>query len=146
MNLFLYIPPHSAHPPGVTKSIIYSLCQAYWLQNTLPSDYIKMVRLLRKRLMARGHRPSTIDPILKECYVLLKTKFPLRGSTFSVTNLQSSSYNDANPMSRLFFHLPFHPRDVSRAKIQEFYNKSCNNTDDNGESLETVAPTTKGIK
>jgi hypothetical protein len=34
MNLFLYIPPHSAHPAGVLKSIIYGNLRRYWIQNS----------------------------------------------------------------------------------------------------------------
>ena len=34
MNLFLYIPPHSVHPPGLMKSFIFGLLQTYYFQNT----------------------------------------------------------------------------------------------------------------
>ena len=30
MNLYLYIPPYSAHPSGLFKSIIYSTIRRYW--------------------------------------------------------------------------------------------------------------------
>ena len=55
MNLFVYIPPHSSHPPGLMKSLIYGLSPTYFLQNTLRSDFLNMISLLYKRLFARGH-------------------------------------------------------------------------------------------
>ena len=33
-NLFLYIPPQSAHPPGMIRSLIYSLTRNYYIQNS----------------------------------------------------------------------------------------------------------------
>ena len=44
MNLFLYIPPHSAHPPGVLRSTVFGNLRRYWLQNSNPEQYKKCVR------------------------------------------------------------------------------------------------------
>jgi hypothetical protein len=38
-NLFLYIPPTSAHSPGVLKSIIFGNVHRYWYQNSNIDDY-----------------------------------------------------------------------------------------------------------
>ncbi len=34
MNLYLYIPPHSAHPPGMIKDAVYSLLRCYYEENS----------------------------------------------------------------------------------------------------------------
>ncbi len=39
MNLYQYLPPHSAHPPLMLCGMIYSLMKSYYHQNTLHSDY-----------------------------------------------------------------------------------------------------------
>ena len=39
-NKILYIPVHSAHPPGPLKSLDYGFLETYWLQNTYIADYI----------------------------------------------------------------------------------------------------------
>ena len=53
MNLYLYIPSHSAHPPGLLKSLIYGLVLTYHRQNTFKADLLHYTRLLYDRLLAR---------------------------------------------------------------------------------------------
>ena len=55
MNLYLYIPPHSAHPPGLTKSLIYSLLLTYYKQNSQYNEFLHMVNLLFQRFSNKGH-------------------------------------------------------------------------------------------
>ena len=93
--------------------------------------------------MARGHRPTSIDPILRECCVSLKKKYPLGNST-EFLQRHPSVHSNKNSMKRLFFHLPFHPREVSRAKIQEYYNRSCNLPDEYGDSFKDGCPNNQG--
>ena len=135
MNLFLYIPPHSAHLPDLRKSLIFSLCQSYWLQNTRIEDYIHMVSLLRKRLIKRGHKPADIDPVFRECGCHLQRR---------LSNCKLDTL--AKPKkSRLFFHIPFHPRDISRSKIHELYQEHCNKPDEHGNSFSMGLKNGKGL-
>ena len=60
MNLYLYIPPTSNHPPRQTKAIIYQILKKYSAQNTYHEDYLKFAVLLYRRYRARGHQPSTL--------------------------------------------------------------------------------------
>eukprot|EP00956_Cyclotella_meneghiniana_P006518 scaffold8576_cov44-Cyclotella_meneghiniana.AAC.4 len=50
MNLYLYIPPASAHPAGCIKGTIFGLIRRYYAQNTYHKDFIFFVRLLYRRL------------------------------------------------------------------------------------------------
>ena len=136
-NLFLYIPLHSAHPPGVTKSIIFSLLQSYWQQNLDIKDYTKMITLLRQRLIARGHQPSSIDPVFRECGLHLRRKM-------NMLNAATTSSETDTIQTRLFFHIPFHPRDISRIKLQSLYQTHCNTPDERGESFCTGFKNQKG--
>ena len=54
MNLYLYIPPASAHPAGCIKGTVYGLTRRYYAQNTFRHDFVHMVRLLYRRLLNRG--------------------------------------------------------------------------------------------
>ena len=51
MNLHLYIPPSSKHPPSRIKGTIYSLVQRYFKQNTHQEDFAYFVGLLYYRLL-----------------------------------------------------------------------------------------------
>ena len=44
MNLHLYIPPGSAHPPGILKSPIFGNLQCFWIQNSSKDCYVSVVR------------------------------------------------------------------------------------------------------
>jgi hypothetical protein len=44
LNKFLYIPPASAHSPGVLKSTIFGNLRRYWYQNTNYDDYYDQVQ------------------------------------------------------------------------------------------------------
>ena len=52
INLHLYIPPNSAHPPGVLKSMIYGNIRRYWLQNTYIHDFIDITKQFIERLLS----------------------------------------------------------------------------------------------
>ena len=62
-NLYLYLPPHSAHPPGITRSLVYGLLRKYWTQNTHLTDFHNITKLLFNRLLARGHSPKTLHSL-----------------------------------------------------------------------------------
>ena len=74
MNLFLYIPALSAHPPGLLKSLIYGLLETYWRQNSHSRDYTKFSQLLHKRLLARGHDLKAINLLFTEAAIKIEAK------------------------------------------------------------------------
>jgi hypothetical protein len=46
MNLYLYIPPASAHSPNMLKGLIYGCLQSYKTTNSDPCNYVKFAILL----------------------------------------------------------------------------------------------------
>ena len=62
-NLYLYLPPYSAHPPGITRSLIHGLLHKYLTQNTHLQDFHKMTKLLFQYLLARGHPKTTLHSL-----------------------------------------------------------------------------------
>jgi hypothetical protein len=113
MNLYLYIPPASAHSPNMLKGLIYGRLQSYKNTNSDPDDYIHYAILLAKRLIARGWNEHTITSLMDEAHQSLKRK-QLRIDDLTATP-------KAQP---LIFHLPFHPRGIQRQTIQEIYKKT----------------------
>ena len=59
MNLYLYIPNHSASPPGLLKSLVYGLLSTYKRQNSDDKDFRFIVGKLFERLIARGYPRET---------------------------------------------------------------------------------------
>ena len=74
MNLFLYIPPHSAHPPGLMKSLVFGLLNTYFLQNTFSEDFFSMVRHLFNRLINRGHKAEDLRELFLEAVQKIEDK------------------------------------------------------------------------
>lgn len=113
MNLYLYIPPASAHPPGVLKSIVFGNLQRYRWQNSLPSDFILQATRFAERLIARGHSANSIRRIFME-------------AARSIDRIEQSGRiprNAANPTDTLFFHWEYHPRGISRQLIRNEYDR-----------------------
>jgi hypothetical protein len=111
MNLFLYIPPTSAHPPGVLKSIVYGNLQRFWKQNTRRNDFIHVASQFAHHLIARGHNPDTIRELFLEV-----------GKRLSQ---QPTSSDNVDPRKTLFFHWEYHPHGLSRRDIRRAYTEIC---------------------
>jgi hypothetical protein len=74
LNLHLYIPPASAHPPGVIKSLICGRIKKFKKQNTRDVHYREMVQTFFQNLIDRGHKPSFLRPIFSETMNRLETQ------------------------------------------------------------------------
>ena len=115
MNPFLYIPGHSSHPPDVAKSLIHGLIQTYHKQNTKTETFNKNVQQLFRRLIARGRLHEDIHPpIFLNAAEKIDTR---RDASTSSTNKQRQIQHLPKTRKKgrndIFFHLPYHPRDIS---------------------------------
>ena len=115
MNLFLYSPPTSAHPPGVLKLTIYGNLRRFWIQNSKLSDYTRVTQQFANHLIARGHRSQNISKLFLEAAD--KIDQGLRKN--------SNQTVKATTASSLFFHVQFHPRGLSRKTIRTTYTRYC---------------------
>ena len=111
INLYLYIPPLSAHM-GCIKGTIFGLIRRYYAQNTYRHDFVHFCRLLYRRLLARGWERDFLRPLFMEACNIVSCKSSVNAAPTSAAN------DDEN---RLFLHLEYHPDDVSRSRIQELY-------------------------
>jgi hypothetical protein len=117
MNLFLYIPPHSAHPSGVLKSIIYGNLRRYWIQNSNRRDYISTATSFAQHLVNRGHNRETIKTLFMEAaaHIDSQAKAKQHGSPTTHTTSQ------AEP-STLYIHWEYHPHGLQRQQLRQMYN------------------------
>jgi hypothetical protein len=108
MNLFLYIPALSAHPPSCLKGLITGEVKRYWLQNN-PEEFQKVLTAFIERLLARGHKLQDLIPLLQEAASKIDQQ----------TNARVTKHSPTNP---LFIHWTHHPNDVHTSDIR----KTCN--------------------
>ena len=118
-NLYLYIPPGSAHPKNMLFGLVYGHLRAYRLQNTETANYVKMAILLARRLCARGYSMKNLLPVFQKASERLLRSDPCRNLT-----PRNEAPADATPSpSPLIFHLQHHPRGVSRQQVRKAYSK-----------------------
>jgi hypothetical protein len=110
MNLYLYIPPLSAHPPSCFKGLITGETRRYWLQNN-PNDYQTILCKFIERLVERGHTLENLTPIFKHAATQLDS-----------TNLLMLKGKNSNN-NALYIHKTFHPNGLQRRDIRQLYQK-----------------------
>ena len=113
MNLYLYLHHASAHPPGVLKGMVYGCMRRYYLQNSRRSDYLEMIRLLRDRLVARGHKRALLNDMMVKAAQKIE---------FGQHN-QMKEEIDSN--ERTFIHMEYHPNGISRRQLREAFEETC---------------------
>jgi len=117
LNLYLYIPPLSAHPPSCLKGLVTSEIYRYWIQNTEEADFIRITTNFILRLLQRGHQLENLYPLLKS----------------AAANIEYSNIRERNEKSRhddtMYIHWPFHPTDISKNKIRRIYNQTLQGHD-----------------
>ena len=116
MNLYQYIPPHSSHPPGMIKGMVYGLLQQYFLQNSIRDDYWKMVRLFYRRLKRQGWSRATLEPIFIEAHesLMIKTQ------TMKVSEKEKLNYKKL-----VILHLEYHEKDMPRKLVRKLFEEHC---------------------
>ena len=106
MNLHLYIPPRSAHPKGVLKSLIFGNLNRFWIQNSDRNEYIKTAKQFHGHLTTRGYTPEELQPLFLE-------------AAASIDARQGTHQARTPPEPKgLFLHWNYHPRDVNRQTIR----------------------------
>ena len=108
LNLYLYIPPLSAHPPSCFKGLIHGETKRYWTQNN-PSDFTNILSKFMTRLVQRGHTPEALAPLL------------LQAAT-GIENAQASSNTDVSS-NTLYLHWTYNPNGIQSNTIRYLYNK-----------------------
>jgi hypothetical protein len=101
LNLYLYIPPSSAHPTSCLKGLIKGELQRYWLQNQR-QNFEDLVTKFIERLHARGHSLESLSQIF------LQTAESL---DIIQRDIRTSTQNTNND-NTLYIHWTYHPKDL----------------------------------
>ena len=105
MNIYLYIPPYSAHPPGVLTGLVSG--NILWIHSLCSDqeDINLRMKQFYARLLVRGYQQNLL---ILECNkgITGARAFIKRGS---VRRCEPDKKKDSTV--RVFFHLTTHPRE-----------------------------------
>ena len=79
-----------------------------------------MVRHIFKRLLNRGHKVED----LRDFFLNTVHKIEDRNN-HTVNTTRKRPNNDSSLGNSIYFHILFHPRDISRKKIRDIYERVC---------------------
>ena len=122
MNLYLYLPPHSAHPPGITRSHLYSLLRKYWIQNTLKRDFTSIIKSLFQWLLTRGHHPQCL------CKLFINAAHTLDSKPIHSPSSQQIYHGNTPPTSHpntIFLKWQYHPLGLPKRDLRQIYTSTC---------------------
>ena len=97
--------------------------KTYLEQNSDWNDAVKTIRLLYKRLLSRGY--SKIQ--LRHLFMTAAEKLSCKDMSVKVKkeDRKANKAKSQQQFQQVFFHLPFHPNDISRREIQRIYTQTC---------------------
>ena len=112
MNLYLYLPQHSCHPPGMVKGLIFGFVHRAKTLCTKNSDRMPYLRKCYYRLVAgRGYSPTLVRPLfLAAIKNVLCNSLPVN---------RRNRMNDY--MKPIYLHLPFNPCNPSSSILQKAF-------------------------
>ena len=106
-NLHLYIPSHSAHPPGLISGIVFgNLFRIHTLCSD-EEDRRAKTRMFFHRLLARGYQADTIKPLFQAAIK--------RAQSYTGPQPQQSKDN----MKFMLLHLQYHPKNPPGWELQQ---------------------------
>ena len=123
MSLFLYIPPHSAHPPGVLTGHIFGEVLRINRLCLDSDDITQRIRIFFRRLMRRGHKPSKLLPLFKQA--MANSKKYLATSEEEKAAQREKKRSDAQ--RRVYFHQEFHPKVLKLVRFRVSLKLTCIN-------------------
>lgn len=107
MNLFLFLIPSSAHPPGVARGTIFGMHHRFFRLCSDHDDVIIAIRNLYRRFRYRGFSNSWLKPVFNAAYKLC---FKNRAPRVPISGNR-----------RLIIHLKFNKYDIKRQQIQRLF-------------------------
>jgi hypothetical protein len=107
LNLYLYLPPQSTHPPGLARGMIIGGIGRIYRLTSEHSDRQASIQAFYQRLRVRGYPAENLHPFFAE-------------------GISRASSNPAPPPvddheERIFLHLPFHPCNPSSKRLQRLF-------------------------
>ncbi len=116
-NLYLYIPPSSAHPKGILHGLITDSTLCFYCLCTNLADAIQKTQQLYFHLIQRGYTPEHLLPLFHNAHTHAKTYI----SHTRVENELICQQKLTSSQQHVFLHLPYHPDDPPAHTIQSLW-------------------------
>jgi hypothetical protein len=107
LNLYLYLPPHSAHPPGVVKGLIHGMLLRINRLTTHETARTTYIRRFYQRLRVRGYSRDLLLPLFE--------------TALSAMTTVPQPKSDDNAAAPVYLHVPFHPSDPPSRDLQRIF-------------------------
>ena len=106
LNLYLYISPHSCHPPGVLTGLVLGNCHRIYTLCSDKNDAKRHLSNFYRRLLLRGYNTTTLLPLFNKARDLATTR-------------PAISNKDTSSDTRIFLHLSYNPRNPTSYQLQQ---------------------------
>ena len=116
MNLYLYLPHHSACPPGALWGIIFRILKKVLGTKQQEVGLHWIFKKLFHSLMERGHPTSTLWTLFKDAYAL-----PVQEA-----NRKRRTIPTSEKVQNIFLHWKFHPNEILLHDTCNRYKKTWN--------------------
>jgi hypothetical protein len=117
LSLYLYIPPHSYHAPGVSASTVMGKVLRIHQLYTHPTDISQHLRKFYGRLLERGYQQDTLIPLFQKAITATEEYLQTSDDYRQIIKIQQQEANKR----RVFFHLPFHPDNPTSKELQQLW-------------------------
>ena len=120
LNLYLYISPHSAHPPGVLSGLVIgNILRIHHLCSTdkQRKEYYNQFFL---RLRARGYTNTQLLRLFHKGFDLTKTK-PMPSTKNKRLQRECNNNITQQRKENAILHLPYHPKNPKSQHLQSIF-------------------------
>eukprot|EP00978_Attheya_sp_CCMP212_P035383 scaffold153694_cov43-Attheya_sp.AAC.2 len=103
LNLHLYIPPQSAHPPGVLRSLIFGRLRQFYNLNGNIEDFQHAAKNFYTYDLKRGYNEELVQPIFIEAAEKLDARAKCKLLLKDAETRSKSTPDDESKEERVFF-------------------------------------------
>jgi hypothetical protein len=122
LNLYLYIPATSCHPPSILKSIIFGAVHRAKVLNSSAENIMPCIVKTFQRLLARGYSSDTLKPLFQEATNKILRANLIDDTQTEDTNATTTDITAINDL--LYFQLKFNPLDPQRNSLHHAFNET----------------------
>lgn len=127
LNSYLYLPPHSAHAPGILSGLINGMITRIARLTTQRFEINKHINDFYTRLLHRGYKPTLLRNLFNATIIRLNialTNLPttsLHTSSIRIPQINDHRNECTEPGRTLILHLKYSPHDPPSTMIQQLF-------------------------